>query len=367
MATSCDRIVAGLRKSGIQVDVVHFTDRQRPFTLQAESGGHYMTIQPVEDLSHTLNLAWRFIEQHAKKRPYTHVLAFGGSLSMSAGPVFAAWMDLPFVLCLRGNDWDVGIFSPKRMPVLERAINRAAAICCVSHEKKLRVQAMWPDQKVVFTPNGLNSENWMPLPSHLSKARDWRKSRVPEGKRVLGLFGALKAKKGLDLVLEALDRPRIKEQVFLLLVGELEAQAEEKIRSRGLEFEHIPFLDRYELLAWYPACDGIALPSWYDGMPNVVLEALALGIPVLGTEVDGIQDVVSPILPELLFPPGDISACRKAIKHWLKIGQEERAELAPKLISHIQNNFSPEKETANYLDVFESSLKLKPTSTSTTV
>jgi glycosyltransferase involved in cell wall biosynthesis len=365
MATSCDRMVAGLRKSGLEIDVVHFTDRLPAFTHRAENGGNYMTIEPVEDLPHTLNLAWRFIEQKAQNRPYTHVLSFGGSLSMSGGPVFAAWMGLPFVLCLRGNDWDVGIFTPKRMPVLERAIDRAAVVCCVSHEKKMRVQALWPHKKVVFTPNGLDSENWQPLPSHLSKARAWRASKVAEGKRVLGLFGALKAKKGMNIVLDALDRPRLKEQVFLLLVGELEKGAEDQIRERGLDFEHIPFLDRYELLAWYPACDGIALPSWYDGMPNVVLEAMALGIPVLGSEVDGIRDVVSPVSPELLFPPGNISACRKAIKQWLKMGESDLAELAPKLTQHIRQNFSPEMEAANYVRVFTSTLKTNSVPTNT--
>ena len=57
--------------------------------------------------------------------------------------------------------------------------------------------------------------------------------------------------------------------------GGLAARARRRV-SRAL-----PFLDRFELLPWYAACDWIAIPSFYDGLPNVLAEAAALGIPLI--------------------------------------------------------------------------------------
>ena len=64
---------------------------------------------------------------------------------------------------------------------------------------------------------------------------------------------------------------------------------------------------------WLAACDVLALPSWNEGTPNVVLEALACGRRVVATSVGGIPDVVTS--PELgtLVAPRDIEALARAL------------------------------------------------------
>ena len=73
-----------------------------------------------------------------------------------------------------------------------------------------------------------------------------------------------------------------------------------------------PFLDRYELLAVYAACDLVALPSFYDGLPNVALEAAALGIPLLASDAGGLADLVDDEIG-FRFPAGDAHGCRAAV------------------------------------------------------
>jgi glycosyltransferase involved in cell wall biosynthesis len=68
--------------------------------------------------------------------------------------------------------------------------------------------------------------------------------------------------------------------------------------------------------AWLAACDLLALPSWNEGMPNVVLEALASGRRVVATRVGGIPDVVTDELGELV-PARDVPALALALERAL--------------------------------------------------
>ena len=75
------------------------------------------------------------------------------------------------------------------------------------------------------------------------------------------------------------------------------------------------------------ACDVFALPSWAEGTPNVVLEALASARPVVATRVGGIPDAV-PEGAGLLVRPRDVADLRRALGEALARSWDERAILA---------------------------------------
>ncbi len=68
-----------------------------------------------------------------------------------------------------------------------------------------------------------------------------------------------------------------------------------------------------EVAEWLAAADVLALPSWAEGTPNVVLEALASGRPVVASAVGGIPDVVRHGIDGLLVPPRDPAALAAAL------------------------------------------------------
>src|SRR5205823_14267225 len=88
---------------------------------------------------------------------------------------------------------------------------------------------------------------------------------------------------------------------------------EAQIRSRGLE--HVcRFLGTIrEIETVLAAADVVALPSLYEGMPNVVLEAMAMGCPVIATAVGGSLELVRHGETGLLVPPGDSTALAGAL------------------------------------------------------
>src|SRR5262249_41001319 len=144
-------------------------------------------------------------------------------------------------------------------------------------------------------------------------ALEWRAAHAP-GRRVIGLFGHLKAKKGGMFLLDALADCAPRHPPHLLVVGEIEPAMLERLQALppGVGWTHVPFLDRLELLRWYAACDVVAIPSLYDGLPNVALEAGALGVPLLASTAGGLADLVD-AGDALVFAPGDAPACRLAL------------------------------------------------------
>ena len=132
---------------------------------------------------------------------------------------------------------------------------------------------------------------------------------------VLAFAGRLTAQKALDVALDALDA--VPEATLLLLGdGPERAGLEQGVRERGLE-SRVRFLgsgSRDDVLRLFRAADVALLTSAWENMPHTVLEALAVGTPVLATAVGGVPEVVRDGENGLLVPPGDAAALAVAIR-----------------------------------------------------
>ncbi len=120
MAQSCDRIIHGLRSVGFEIEIIHFTNK-RVGNLQRkqQKNGGYTAIEFEESEAHTLNLAWNYIKTLEK---FDYLACFGGYLSMIGAPLFSKWKEIPLITFLRGNDFDVSVFVPRKRNILEDAL-----------------------------------------------------------------------------------------------------------------------------------------------------------------------------------------------------------------------------------------------------
>jgi glycosyltransferase involved in cell wall biosynthesis len=352
MAQSCDRIVRGLRRRGVIVDVLHFTPhaRGRAWTIETQAGGRYLQCPVEDDPAHALNRAWSTLEADAATQAVTHVVAFGGSRPIMAAPVFAAWLGVPLLTLIRGNDFDAAVFSTRRRPVLDQALARSELVCAVSRDKVDKIAALHPGVPVRWIPNGIDRSNWELAPSDHARAREWRAGALTEGQQVLGLFGQLKAKKGGVFLLDALLRSGVADAFHLLLAGWMEPELEAWLNEHELPFTALPFLDRFELLPWYAACDWIAIPSFYDGLPNVLVEAAALGVPMLAARAGGMVDVLEDGRTAFLFAPGDEARCAWAIQRAARLDEQQRLAMGAACRALAENELDAELEITRYVD-----------------
>jgi glycosyltransferase involved in cell wall biosynthesis len=339
--------------------VLHFTPRPRgrPWSIERQAGGRYLCCPIEGDPAHALNRAWSVLTADAETAAVTHVVAFGGSRPIVAAPVLAAWLGVPLVTLIRGNDFDAAVFSVRRRPVLDDALARSAIVCAVSRDKVAKIAALHPAVDVRWIPNGIDASDWTLIPSDLERARSWRSANVEPDALVLGLFGQLKAKKGGVLLLEALRRSGVSDAFHLILAGWLEPEMESWLaeNSGPLHISTLPFLDRYELLPWYAACDWIAIPSFYDGLPNVLVEAAALGIPLIASRTGGMADVLKDGRTALLFDPGDEAGCSLALRRAASLDDPQHRAMGAACRALAEDELNGETEISRYVDVLTES------------
>jgi len=359
MAQSCDRIVRGLRFDGVVVDVVHFTRRARaPWVVEEQRGGSYMGCVLDEDHAHGLNRAWNAVS--ARTATATHVVSFGGALPLLAGPVYAAWLGVPHIALIRGNDFDTGVFSVRRREVLDDALSRSALVCAVSQDKVDRIAALHAGVRVIRIPNGIELDGWSFAPSDVERARAWRATTVTPGRRVIGVFGQLKLKKGGVFLLDSLLRSGRSEEFHVVMAGVLEPEMQAWLTEHPLEHTVLPFLDRHELLPWYAACDFVAIPSFYDGLPNVLVEAAALGVPMIAARTGGMADVLVDGQTALLFEPGDAAGCCWALERAARLPASELAAMGDACRVLAAAELDGRVETRRYVAALKETLAAAP-------
>ena len=352
MSASCDRIVRSLAARGVRLDLVYFDRRAAKAVFRETEHGTFLRWPSEVSAAHTINLLWNRIRQSVDLGATTHVMAFGGALPIAAGPLFAAMCRRPLITLLRGSEIDLGLFDSRRRPFLDDALRRSAAVCAVTREQEEKVTALYESVPVYFIPNGIDFELWRASAADRNRASKIRK-QIPQP-RVIGIFGDLKAKKGIPFLLEIFDRCRLGERFHLLLAGE----ADEELKAFLSDHPQLPITafpprDRYQLLPLYLACDFIALPSHYDGCPNVLIEAAALGIPAIGSAVGGMRDLVQDGRTGFLFGPGDEHGARRALALAANIDESALAAMKDATARHARQFCDAAAEAGGYLRVLD--------------
>ncbi len=347
MAVSCDRAVHALRRRGAWIDLVHLSRGATEAGVAPRENGSERVLPAGDEAPHALAALWPQLAE--SNGGWTHVVAFGGALPATAASAYAAWLGLPLVVLLRGNDFDTGVFLPERRAALEDALRRAACVGCVTEDLRHRVQRLFPGTAAAWTPNGIDTADWRALPSDRARAAAFRDKHVARGRKLIGLFGDLKAKKGVDLLLEAIAASGLAEKLHLVIVGVLPS-TELPRAVPGLAITSVPPLPRSDLIPHLLACDAVALPSHYEGFPNLLLEAAALGVPLLASAAGG-AGVLRDGEHGAVFASGDVKDCRRALER-IATARAAMVKAWRAACVRLAAEFTLERECERYLELF---------------
>jgi len=150
------------------------------------------------------------------------------------------------------------------------------------------------------------------------------------GKKVVLSVTRLVPIKNIPMMLDAIARLRAhRPDVVLVLVGEGPQQPVLETRARELRLgdavRFIGYVPQQKTAAWYRSADVFALSSDFDNSPNVVLEAMACGLPIVATDVGGLREYVTPPANGLLTPKGDADLFAAALREFLDDDDRARA------------------------------------------
>lgn len=348
MAVSCARQVRGLRRRGVAVDVLLVgTPFAMDVRVEERDGGSDIFVPQDPESSLAPNQAWLLVRERHARRPYTNVVGFGASEAGYHAVTFAAWLgNLPSAVLVRGNDLDRDWFLPQRAGMVREAFARATVIGAVTAEKVERIQALYPGKRVVWTPNSVDVARWELLPGDAAKRDEVRGLLGASGARVIGLFGELKAKKRIPFWLEAVRDRGLLDRVRLLTVGTLDPVTaaildDPAIAPRNLR---LPFCPPEELAGLYAACDFVALPSMFEGMPNVLLEAMACGVVPIASNAGAMGEVIRDGETGFLFTAESRDAAGEATARALALDDDALSKMSAAVKRHVSEAFSLDRE-----------------------
>lgn len=346
MAVSCLRQVRGLRKRGFPVDVVVLGGSAMEAAIRPTDGGTdlYFRRQPAVEIAP--NMAWVAIRERHARQPYQCVVGFGASWAGFNATTFAAWMGVPAAVLVRGNDLDRDWFLPRRGGWVREAFSRARAIGAVSQEKADRIAALYPGRPVLWTPNSVDTRRWELLDSDARRRDEVRSLLQADERRIFGLFGELKFKKRIPFWLEAVRDAGLLSSIALLVVGTADEETtrildDPAIAPRSLR---LPFCPPDELAALYSACDFIAIPSAFDGMPNVLLEAMACGAVPLVSDAGAMSSVVEDGVNGLLFAAENRADAGRATRAAVELTGAGLAAMSQHARTLVAERFTPAAE-----------------------
>lgn len=237
------------------------------------------------------------------------------------------------VYLLRGFKLEAATGWKRRVLLTAERLSAACAHVVLCNSESLRAKALElriaPAAKLTLlgngSSNGVNVERFSPGESRVREALG-----LPHHAHVVGFVGRLTRDKGVPELMDAFEEIlEADSEARLLLVGWFDAAEDElgpALKARILSHPAIHCTDRRvdDTVPYYRAMDLLVLPTWREGFPNVVLEAGAVGIPVVTTESTGSRDSVVPELTGLLIPPGNPQAIVESVLKLLRDPQRRR-------------------------------------------
>ena len=288
---------------------------------------------------------------HALRHAFAAALAEGRPDAILVGWLFpdmcgvirlAKQHGIPVFGISQGSDAHQYLHMPWRRRVILRGCADAAGIITRSRDLAERLAAAGvPREKLRTVYNGVETEVFQP--GNRREAR--RRFALPAGDRTLLYVGNLLPVKNPILLLDAFAKLPPNTQLVYVGEGELAEGLHARAAALGLT-------DRVRLVGLQPpaavvsymqAADLLVVPSRNEGIPNVIREAFACGLPVVATQVGGIGEVVNEDWLGSLVPSEDPDAMAATMAHWL-----EQAPDAPRIRAHAQA-FSWDRTAADCL------------------
>jgi glycosyltransferase involved in cell wall biosynthesis len=263
--------------------------------------------------------------------------------------------------CPQLND-DLDGLASKNKELLARAIEKAGIHIVTPSSwmlERAKKATSLGGRQVSFNPNGVDSEHF--APGDKLQARQ-QLGLDPEASYILlASHNNRERRKGFEEALQILQEfkkraviaPKVADASIRILLCGHETGV---IQFPGYTVDRVGYVDYETMPVLYQAADVLLFTSLEDNMPNIVMEGLACGLPVVGHDLGGVRDLIGRESgAECLFQIGDADQA-VTLLHTLLLEKKKRAEMGRSAALRMKTHFSLNKQTEAYLELYRSLL-----------
>jgi glycosyltransferase involved in cell wall biosynthesis len=267
-------------------------------------------------------------------------------------------LKVPVVITSHGGDVEADNPRLRKPGVLQRhveALASADALIAISRFTSDGYLRLYPQAKnIIEIPNGVDL-----APLSLAADRPAELDPAIQAGKYLLFLGRLDARKGVDLLLDALARLPARGGVEMVIAGIGREMDELQAKAAALAItDRIRFVGRAAgaVKTWLlQNCIATVMPSrWWEAFPLVVLESYAAGRPVIGTRIPGLGDLVQHERTGWLVPPDDVAALAEAMTDAFA-HSEFAQQLGRNALQHAQG-FAWPNVARRHLELFDALL-----------
>jgi L-malate glycosyltransferase len=365
LARTVERVACHARDIGFDVHVACFSidpenqillDENRETRLQDGIVVHRLTLakeqmtdfeREIWDCPHTLTLQMMYqsleLLHQTEKFGLFHSF-FLYPIGYVTG-ILAKKYRAPSLTTIVGNDINKYIFSPEKVEVCRSGLENADRVVALSRDLMEMADALSPirqKSKIIYNSVEIPEENWVPK-------SDQESLRI-------GCAGIFKYAKGLPYLFKAIALIR-RDGLILELRGELR-KSERPVYQQMLAKTDIGDLVVFreplphdKIPDWLRTLDIFVLPSISEGCPNILMEALACGVPCIATRTGANEELIENYVSGILVPWGDSAALADALTE-LANGVDLRQRLGSGGRLRM-SQFSPERERLDWESIYK--------------
>lgn len=323
------------------------SDASLPYRLiRLWSGRKHTDRCSLPEMAVFISVACLSLPRLLVRKKYDGAVLFFGMPCGLLGPVLKFCFGVPYVISLRGGDVPGNEPSLNRihrwLSPVRRFIYRHALRVTANSEGLGRKSEEADPFPVQVIPNGVNRERYV---RHHFPFRS--------ADRVL-FVGRLVEQKNVGVLLDAFRYCSAWARLDLVGDGPLREELENLAIELGIS-DRVTFhgwIARERIPEIYGKAALLGLPSRYEGMSNVLLEAMAAGLPTITTDVEGTRELVEDGVNGIVVPVGDAKALAREMKRLLASGHL-RSELGRAASDHVKNHFSWVGVARSHIELFE--------------
>jgi len=298
----------GLLGSGLAERFTIRVVNSSPTRADAVSGESYFRLDRARDALRTL---FRWAVELVRFRPdvvHVNTPYYWAFLRDGVAVWMASWAGARTALHPRGGDFPEFVDGAPGLlrRFIDATLRRADVCIALTRPNQRLLGEIVGEQRVRYVPNFVELRDLGPVPDRAGR----------DGGPVNVLFvGWMLEAKGVRELLEA---ARALPEARFTLIGaedpEFLASIGDELGALSDRVRRIPPRPRHEMLPLYASADVFVLPTWREGFPNVILEAMGAGLPIVATPAGAIPEAVRDGEEGLLVPIRDPAALTEALR-----------------------------------------------------